>query len=67
VKVLSGLYMMVVELVSLEPIIQDTQIMISKFLEHDVSTIGSIVIGIAQASSFMAEGIMCNYCNLYPN
>jgi hypothetical protein len=39
--------MMVVELASLEPMIQDTQIVISKFFAHEVSTIGSIAIGFA--------------------
>jgi hypothetical protein len=52
---------------SLEPIIQDTQSMVSKFLAHEVSTIASIVIDIALAPPFMAEGIMANYCNSYPN
>jgi hypothetical protein len=55
--------MMVVELASLEPMIQDTQSVISKFLAHEVSTIGSIAIGIALASPFMAEGIMADYCD----
>jgi hypothetical protein len=59
--------MVVVELASLEPMIQDTQSVISKFLAHEVSTIGSTAIGIALASPFMAEGIMANYCNSYPN
>jgi hypothetical protein len=58
--------MVVVGLASLEPMIQDTQSMVSKFLAHEVSTIGSIAIGIALASPFMAEGIMTNYCNSYP-
>jgi hypothetical protein len=58
---------MVVGLASLEPVIQDTQNMVSKFLAHEVSTIGSIAIGIALASPFMAEGIMANYCNSYTN
>jgi hypothetical protein len=52
---------------SLEPMIQDTQSMVSKFLAHEVSTTGSIVIDIALASPFMAEGIMANYCDSYPN
>jgi hypothetical protein len=52
---------------SLEPVIQDTQSMVSKFLAHEVSTTGSIVIDIALASPFMAEGIMANYCDSYPN
>jgi hypothetical protein len=59
--------MMVVGLASLEPMIQDTQSMVSKFLAHEVSTIGSIVIDIALASPFMAEGIMANYCDSYPS
>jgi hypothetical protein len=59
--------MVVVELASLEPVIQDTQSVISKFLAHEVSTIGSTTIGIALALPFMAEGIMANYCNSYPN
>jgi hypothetical protein len=59
--------MMVVGLASLEPMIQDTQNMVSKFLAREVSTIGSIVIGIALAPPFMAEDIMANYCNFYPN
>jgi hypothetical protein len=58
---------MVVGLASLEPVIQDTQSMVSKFLAHEVSTIGSIAVGIALASPFMAEGIMANYCNSYTN
>jgi hypothetical protein len=52
---------------SLEPTIQDTQNMVSKFLAHEVSTIGSIAIDIALASPFTAEGIMANYCNSYSN
>jgi hypothetical protein len=59
--------MMVVELASLEPMIQDTQSVISKFLAHEVSTIGSIAIGIALAPPFMGEGIMANYCDSYSN
>jgi hypothetical protein len=39
--------MVVVELASLEPMIQDTQSVIGKFLAHEVSTIGSTAIGIA--------------------
>jgi hypothetical protein len=57
----------VVELASLEPMIQDAQSVISKFLAHQVSTIGSTAIGIALASPFVAEGIMANYCNSYPS
>jgi hypothetical protein len=41
--------------------------MMSKFLAQEVSTNGSIAIGIALASPFMAEGIMANYCDSYPN
>jgi hypothetical protein len=57
---------MVVGLASLEPVIQDTQNMVSKFLAHEVSTIGSILINIAVAPPFMAEGIVANCCNSYP-
>jgi hypothetical protein len=59
--------MMVVDLASLEPVIQDTQSMVSKFLAHEVSTIGSIAVVISLASPFMAEGIMADYCDSYPN
>jgi hypothetical protein len=59
--------MVVVELASMEPMIQNTQSVISKFLAHEVSIIGSIAIGIALPSLFMAEGIMANYCNSYPS
>jgi hypothetical protein len=59
--------MVVVEPASLEPVIQDKQSMISKFLAHEVSTIGSIAVGIALAPPFMAEDIMENYCNSYPS
>jgi hypothetical protein len=65
-KYLVGL-MMVVELASLEPMVQDTQSVISKFPAHEVSTIHSTVIGIALAPPFMAEGIVANYCNSCPN
>jgi hypothetical protein len=58
---------MMVGLASLEPMIQDTQSVISKFLANEVSTIGSIAIGIALPSPFMAEGIMANYYNSYPS
>jgi hypothetical protein len=53
--------MMVVGLAPLEPMVQDTQSVISKFLAHEVSTIGGIAIGLALPSPFMAEGIMANY------
>jgi hypothetical protein len=59
--------MVVVGLASLEPMVQDTESMVSKFLAHEVSSIGSIATGIALASPFMAEGIMANYSNSYPN
>jgi hypothetical protein len=55
------------ELASLEPMVQDTQSVISKFLAHEVSTIGSTAVGITLASPFMAEGIMANYHNSYPS
>jgi hypothetical protein len=59
--------MVVVELASLEPMVQDTQSVISKFLAREVSTIGSIAVVIALTPPFMAEGIMANYCDSYPN
>jgi hypothetical protein len=39
--------MVVVELASMEPMVQDTQDMMSKFLANEVSTIGSIAVVIA--------------------
>jgi hypothetical protein len=62
-KYLVGLMMVVA---SLEAMIQDTQNMVRKFLAHEVSTIGSILINIAVAPPFMAEGIVANCCNSYP-
>jgi hypothetical protein len=48
--------MVVVDLASLEPVIQDTQSVISKFLAHEVSTIGGIAYWHCPGISFHGRG-----------